>query len=292
MKRVFSNPWSIMLFLAPAFFFYLSFSFIPIFQSFWISLFHIELGSKTWIGLSNYSRMLQDDLFLQSLVHIFILLAIVVIISLPSAFVVAWILSQKIKGSGFVRSVMYIPNLLSTVATGTVWIYLFHNQYGVVNRILSLFGIHETDSLLANPKTVMYAIGIVMAWHSVGFYIILFMVAIQNIPQDILDSAKVDGLNQWQRVRYITLPLIVPTIEITLVLVSTGVFKSFDYIFVLTAGGPNHASEVISSYMYIIGFQYNDLGYAASIGLVLFVLCLVITKLINLLFGNKEAVQY
>jgi raffinose/stachyose/melibiose transport system permease protein len=292
MKRVFSNPWSIMLFLAPAFFFYLSFSFIPIFQSFWISLFHIDLGSKTWVGLSNYSRMLQDGLFIQSLGHIFILLAIVVIISLPSAFVIAWILSQKIRGSGFVRSIMYIPNLLSTVATGTVWIYLFHNQYGMVNRILSLFGIQETDSLLANPKTVMYAIGIVMAWHSVGFYIILFMVAIQNIPQDILDSAKVDGLNQWQRVRYITLPLIVPTIEITLVLVSTGVFKSFDYIFVLTAGGPNHASEVISSYMYIVGFQYNDLGYAASIGLVLFFLCLVITRLISLLFGSKEAVQY
>jgi raffinose/stachyose/melibiose transport system permease protein len=292
MKRVFSNPWSIMLFLAPAFFFYLSFSFIPIFQSFWISLFHIDLGSKTWVGLSNYSRMLQDGLFVQALVHIFILLAIVVIISLPSAFVIAWILSQKIRGSGFVRSIMYIPNLLSTVATGTVWIYLFHNQYGVVNRILSLFGIQETDSLLANPKTVMYAIGIVMAWHSVGFYIILFMVAIQNIPQDILDSAKVDGLNQWQRVRYITLPLIVPTIEITLVLVSTGVFKSFDYIFVLTAGGPNHASEVISYYMYIVGFHYNDLGYAASIGLVLFFLCLVITRLISLLFGSKEAVQY
>jgi raffinose/stachyose/melibiose transport system permease protein len=292
MKRVYSNPWSIVLFLAPAFIFYLSFSFIPIFQSFWISLFHIDLGSKTWVGLSNYSRMLQDGLFVQALVHIFILLAIVVIISLPSAFVIAWILSQKIRGSGFVRSIMYIPNLLSTVATGTVWIYLFHNQYGIVNRILSLFGIQETDSLLANPKTVMYAIGIVMAWHSVGFYIILFMVAIQNIPQDILDSAKVDGLNQWQRVRYITLPLIVPTIEITLVLVSTGVFKSFDYIFVLTAGGPNHASEVISSYMYIVGFQYNDLGYAASIGLVLFFLCLVITRLISLLFGSKEAVQY
>jgi raffinose/stachyose/melibiose transport system permease protein len=292
MKRVYCNPWSIMLFLAPAFIFYLSFSFIPIFQSFWISLFHIDMGSKTWVGLSNYSRMLQDGLFLQSLVHIFILLAIVVIISLPSAFVIAWILSQKIRGSGFVRSIMYIPNLLSTVATGTVWIYLFHNQYGMVNRIFSLFGIQETDSLLANPKTVMYAIGIVMAWHSVGFYIILFMVAIQNIPQDILDSAKVDGLNQWQRVRYITLPLIVPTIEITLVLVSTGVFKSFDYIFVLTAGGPNHASEVISSYMYIVGFQYNDLGYAASIGLVLFILCLVITRLISRLFGSKEAVQY
>jgi raffinose/stachyose/melibiose transport system permease protein len=293
MKRVYSNPATILLFLTPALLIYFFFCLFPIFQSFFISLYHWDiLGSKTWVGLGNYSRMLQDEMLIQSTGHIFTLLVIVVIITIPVAFMLAWLLSQKLFGTGFMRSVMYIPNLLSTVAVGTLWIYLYHNQYGIVNKILALVGIHSTGSLLSNPKTVLYAIGFVMSWQSIGFYIILFMVAIQNIPQDITDSAKVDGLNQWQRIRYILLPLIVPTIEISLVLLITAAFKSFDYVYVLSGGGPNHASEVMSSYMYTVGFQHMDFGYGAAIGLILFVICFVITQIISL-FGNKqEAAQY
>jgi raffinose/stachyose/melibiose transport system permease protein len=293
MKRVYSNPATILLFLTPALLIYFFFCLFPIFQSFFISLYRWDiLGTKTWVGLGNYTRMLHDELLIQSTGHIFTLLIIVVVITIPVAFMLAWLLSQKLFGTGFIRSVMYIPNLLSTVAVGTLWIYLYHNQYGIVNRILGLIGIHSTGSLLSNPKTVIYAIGFVMSWQSIGFYIILFMVAIQNIPQDITDSAKVDGLNQWQRIRYILLPLIVPTIEISLVLLITAAFKSFDYVYVLSGGGPNHASEVMSSYMYTVGFKHLDFGYASAIGLILFIICFVITQMISL-FGNKqEAAQY
>jgi raffinose/stachyose/melibiose transport system permease protein len=293
MKRVYSNPATILLFLTPALLIYFFFCLFPIFQSFFISLYHWDLlGSKTWVGFGNYSRMLNDDLLIHSIGHIFTLLVIVVIITIPVAFVLAWLLSQKLFGTGFIRTVMYIPNLLSTVAVGTLWIYLYHNQYGIVNKILALFGIHTSGSLLGNPKTVLYAIGFVMSWQSIGFYIILFMVAIQNIPQDITDSAKVDGLNQWQRIRYILLPLIVPTLEISFVLLVTAAFKSFDYVYVLSGGGPNHASEVMSSYMYTVGFQHMDFGYAASIGLLLFVICFVITQIISFFGSKKEAAQY
>jgi raffinose/stachyose/melibiose transport system permease protein len=236
--------------------------------------------------------MLHDDILIQSAYHIFILLGVILLFTIPAAFALSWMLSQKLFGTNIVRSLMYIPNLLSTVAVGTLWVYLYHDQYGVVNKVLSALGIHTSGSLLANPKTVLFAIGFVMAWQSIGFYIILFMVAIQNIPQDIIDSAKVDGLNQWQRIRYILLPLIVPTLEISLVLLITAAFKSFDYIFVLSNGGPNHSSEVMSSYMYSVGFLHLDLGYGASIGLVLFLMCLIVTQIVSL-FGNKEEVaQY
>jgi raffinose/stachyose/melibiose transport system permease protein len=293
MKRVYSHPATLLLFLTPALLIYFVFCLAPILQSFWTSLYRWDiLGTKTWVGLGNYSRMLKDDILLQSAYHIFILLGVIIVFTIPVAFAVSWMLSQKLFGTGIVRSLMYIPNLLSTVAVGTLWVYLYHNQYGIVNKVLAVFGIHSTGSLLANPKTVLFAIGFVMAWQSIGFYIILFMVAIQNIPQDIIDSAKVDGLNQWQRIRYILLPLMAPTLEIALVLLITAAFKSFDYIFVLTNGGPNHSSEVMSSYMYSVGFQHMDLGYGASIGLVLFVLCLIFTQIVTFFSNKGEVAQY
>jgi raffinose/stachyose/melibiose transport system permease protein len=291
MKRVLGNPWAAVVFLAPAFLLYFVFSLSAIFESLALSFFRFNLGTLSWVGIANYRRMVGDSLFLSSTLHIFQLLLIVAGISIPTAFFVAWLLSAKGVGSGLARSVMYIPNLLSTVATGTMWVYLFDNQFGVVNRLLRFMGSDIHQSFLSNPHTVLPVIGFVMAWHAVGFYSILFIVAIQNIPSDIVDSCRIDGFTEWQRVRYVTLPLIFPTIQIVLVLAVTGAFKSFDYVYVLSGGGPNRASEVLSTYMYQVGFQHGNLGYAASIGLVLFALSTVISRSVYRL-GKSDVAQY
>jgi raffinose/stachyose/melibiose transport system permease protein len=291
MKKVLGNPWAALVFVGPAFLLYAAFSLSAIFESLALSLFRFNLGALSWAGLANYRRMLTDSLFLSSIAHIFQLLVVVACLSLPMSFAVAWVLASGGSGAGIARSVMYIPNLLSTVATGTMWAYLFDNQFGLVNRILRLFGSDIRQSLLSNPHTVLPVIGFVMAWHSVGFYAILFLVAIQNIPRDVMDSCRLDGFTQWQRIRFVILPLIFPTIQIVVVLAVTGAFKSFDYVYVLSGGGPNRASEVLSTYMYQVGFQHGNLGYAAGIGLVLFALSTVISRLIYRL-GRGDVTQY
>lgn len=292
MQKIYKDYRAIIVLLAPALFFYLVFCLLPIFESFFISLFRWNImNEKTWVGLQNYIDMMSDDVLIRSVKNLFILLIVDIVFSIPIAFMLAWLLTLGLTGTKAVRSLMYIPNLLSTVAVGTLWVYMYHQQYGIVNRILALFHIEMKTSLLANAFTVLPAIGFVMAWQHIGFYILLYMVGIQNIPSDVSDSARIDGVSQWQKIRYITLPMMRPVISVSLILLATGAFKSFDYVFVLTKGGPNRASEVLSSYMYDVGFLQMNLGYAAAMGFLLFIMCFLVIKLISL-FEPKEEIQY
>jgi raffinose/stachyose/melibiose transport system permease protein len=292
MHKIYRDYRAIIILLTPALLFYLLFCLLPIVESFGISLFRWDiLNEKTWVGLHNYVDMLSDDILLRSVKNLFILLITLIVFSIPIAFIMAWLLTMRLTGTKAVRSMMYIPNLLSSVAVGTLWVYLYNDRYGIVNRILALFHIDVNTSLLANHYTVLPAIGAVMAWQSIGFYILIFMVAIQNVPSDITDSARIDGVNQWQKIRHIIIPLIMPVIYVSLILLATNAFKSFDFVFVLTKGGPNHASEVMSSYMYQVGFQQMNMGYAAAIGFLLFVFCFTVVLLISRL-ETKEEVQY
>lgn len=291
MRRVFANPLAAIAFLAPAAVIYFVFSLFAIAESFGLSFFRFNLGTLTWRGLSNYLHLLRDTLFFAATWHIIELLLVVAIIAIPVSFFVGLSLTRGRSASDLVKSIMYIPNLLSTVATGTMWVYLFDNQFGIVNRILHLFGVAIQTSLLSSERFVVPVIGFVMAWQSVGFYSILFFIAIGNVPADITDSCRLDGFSEWQRIRYVILPLIFPTIQIVVVLVVTGAFKSFDYVYVLSGGGPNHASEVLSSYLYTVGFQYGDMGYAATLGVVLFLMSLIISRAIYRL-GRQQATEY
>jgi raffinose/stachyose/melibiose transport system permease protein len=292
MHKIYRDYRAIIILLSPALLFYLLFCLLPIVESFGISLFRWNiLNEKIWVGLQNYVDMMKDDILLRSVKNLFILLITLIVFSIPISFVMAWLLTLRLAGTKAVRSMMYIPNLLSSVAVGTLWVYLYNDRYGIVNRILALFHIDVSTSLLANHYTVLPAIGVVMAWQSVGFYILIFMVAIQNIPVDITDSARIDGVNQWQKIRHIIVPMIKPVIHVSLILLATNAFKSFDYVFVLTKGGPNHASEVMSSYMYQVGFEQMNMGYAAAIGFLLFVICFAVVQLISRL-ETKEEIQY
>ncbi|MFC5652495.1 carbohydrate ABC transporter permease [Paenibacillus solisilvae] len=292
MQKIYRDYRAIIVLLLPALFFYLLFCLLPIVESFVVSLFRWNMmNGKTWVGLQNYIGMISDDVLIRSVKNLFILLVVNIVFSIPIAFILAWLLTLRLAGTKVVRSMMYIPNLLSTVAVGTLWVYMYHPDYGIVNQFLALFHIEMKTSLLANSYTVLPAIGFVMAWQHIGFYILLYMVGMQNIPSEISDSARIDGVNHWQKIRYITLPMMRPVIHVSLLLLTTSAFKSFDYVFVLTKGGPNRASEVLSSYMYDVGFLQMNMGYAAAMGFLLFIMCFLVSKFISM-FEGKEEIHY
>lgn len=214
------------------------------------------------------------------------------IIETPLAILLAIAISGNIKGKRYFKTVYFLPNILSSVAIGLLWSFIYNAEFGIINRLLKSIGLDSFTRLwLADEKTVMGAVIAVICWQFVGYHMIIYLAAIENIPQELKEAALIDGVNQAKMIRYITLPLIKPIVGIDTILMATGSLRFFDLIYVMTNGGPNHASEVIASYMYYKSFRDYQYGYGSAVSVVLLVLCLVVTFLLKKIFKSEE-IQY
>ena len=165
-------------------------------------------------------------------------------------------------------------------------------MFGIINKVLEFLGLGGLTRLwLADKKTVLPSIIVTICWQFVGYHMILYLAAVENIPKEIKEAALIDGVNNWTMIRYITLPLIRHVIRIDTVLMATGSLRFFDLIYVMSNGGPNHASEVIASYMYYKSFRDMQYGYGSAVAMVLLVLCLLITFILNRVF-HSDKVEY
>jgi raffinose/stachyose/melibiose transport system permease protein len=292
MKQVMSNKWVIALYLFPALFLIGVLIFIPLILTGYYGLMDWDgIGAMEFIGLENYVDAIQDEKFWDSALHSF-LLAVFSTLSLVIYLAISLILASKIKGADLLRKIYLIPMLLSSVAIAQLWIKVYNPTNGMLNNILMKLGVENPPAWLAEPSVVLYAIFIPILWQYAGFYILIYYAALKNIPESLVEAAKIDGATPFQIAYKIKLPLIMGVVKVTIVLAVVGSLKYFDLIYVMTGGGPNGASEVMASYMYKLAFSSNDFGYGSAIGFLLLIITLVVTVIVRKITATKEEIQY
>ncbi|UPK43735.1 MULTISPECIES: carbohydrate ABC transporter permease [Paenibacillus] len=292
MDKVMSNRLVAALYVLPALLLLVVLIYIPIVLTGYYGLMQWDgIGAMTFIGLENYTRLLQDGTFWQSAYHTF-LLALFSALSLIGYLMIALVLSGKIKGANLFRKIYLIPMLLSSVAIAQLWLKIYHPSNGVLNTFLEAIGIANPPAWLAEPSLVLYALFVPILWQYAGFYILIYYAALKNIPESLVEAARIDGASPWQIAFRIKLPLITEVIKVTIVLAVVGSLKYFDLIYVMTDGGPNGSSEVMASYMYHQAFRGFDFGYGSAVGFFLLVICLVVTWLLRKATASKDTIQY
>lgn len=291
MNRVMSNKLIITLYILPSFLLIAILIFIPLILTGYFGLMEWNgIGEMRFIGLENYIIAIQDEKFWNSAYHSF-LLALFSTLSLFFYLTISLILSSKLKGTNLLRKIYLIPMLLSSVAIAQLWIKVYNPSNGILNAILLAIGIENPPAWLAEPSIVLYAIFIPILWQYAGFYILVYYAALKNIPESIIEAARIDGASPIQIALKIKVPLIKSVFKVTIVLAVVGSLKYFDLIYVMTNGGPNGASEVMASYMYKLAFTNYDFGYGSAIGFLLLIISLIVTVIIRKLTASEE-IQY
>lgn len=292
MNKVMSNKLYIALYIAPALLLVSVLVFIPLILSGYYGLMQWDgIGAKTFIGLENYINGIQDGKFWSSAYHSF-LLALFSTLSLALYLLVSVILASKIKGADLLRKIYLIPMLLSSVAIAQLWIKVYNPSSGILNTFLRSIGIENPPNWLADPAIVLFAIFIPILWQYAGFYILIYYAALKNIPESLIEAARIDGATPFQIATRIKLPLIKEVVSVTIVLAIVGSLKYFDLIYVMTAGGPNGASEVMASYMYKLAFNSYNFGYGSAIGFLLLIITMIVTVIIRKATATKERIEY
>lgn len=292
MDKVMSDKRIIALYVLPALVLMMILVYSPIAMTGYYGLMKWDgIGEMEFVGLTNYIRLLSDSMFWKSLYHSF-LLALFSVVSLGGYLTIALVLSGKIKGANLFRKIYLIPMLLSSVAIAQLWLRIYHPTNGVLNRLLTSLGVNQIPLWLADPNIVLFAIFVAIIWQYAGFYILIYYAALKNIPESLIEAARIDGATPWQIALKIKIPLIANVIKVTVVLAVVGSLKYFDLIYVMTGGGPDGASEVMASYMYRQAFRSYNFGYGSAIGFFLLLICLIVTYLIRKLTATEEEIQY
>ncbi len=291
MKKIFGNKKSIAVFVLPAFIIYSVFVLFPIGYNIYVSLLRTDLMSPgRFIGLKNYENLLKDKVFVKALGNNVLMVIGSLIAHLPLALLFGNILFQKVKGSHFFQTVFFLPSVICGVAVGMTWTFIYNSEFGLLNKILSAIGRGDLQSAwLADKNTALLCIVFVVMWQFVGYHMVIQLAAMKNISPSYYEAAEIDGAGKWKQFTSITLPLIKPILKVDAVLIITGALKYYDLVAVMTGGGPNHASELMSTYMFYQGFRTLKYGYSAAIGVVLLLLCICSVALSNFVFGKEQA---
>lgn len=272
--------WAASGFLAPAVVLLGVFSLFPALYSLWLSLHRWRGlgGERPFVGLENYARLAADPEFWASLRVTGFYAAGVTGLALALGLGYALLLNGPVAGRALYRVLFFLPVITPTVAAGTVWKYLFDPSQGVVNSLLTSVGI-AGPGWLVDPSWALAAVVVVGVWKRVGFNLIIYLAALQGVPRELHEAARVDGATSWETLRFVTVPLLGPT---TFFLVVTSLiegFQVFDLVYVMTQGGPLGSTDVMGYFLYRNAFSYLDLGYASAIAYALFAVVFAVTLL-------------
>jgi len=238
----------------------------------WMSLHEWKVGAPTtFVGLSNYLRMPNDQRFVESVGHTLYYTILSVVLPLILGTFAAVVFHAKFPMRGFLRGLFIMPMMATPVAIALVWTMMFHPQLGVLNYLLSLVGI-PPQLWVFHPATVIPSLVLVETWQWTPLVMLIVLGGLAAIPSEPYESAMIDGASLWQVFRYITLPLITPFLFIAAMIRMIDAVKSFDIIYAITQGGPGSASETINLYLFSTAFVYYDIGYASAIAIIFFAL--------------------
>jgi raffinose/stachyose/melibiose transport system permease protein len=270
----------IIAFLSPALILYGVFVIYPIVQSTRYSLYDwngLEALDK-FVGFDNFRRAFSDANFTAALRHNVILIVLSLAFQIPFALGLAMLLNTRIKGRAILRTLFFAPYVLSEVVTGVVWRQILRPK-GLLDQVKTTVGLGaHTQGWLSNPDVVLYALFFVISWKYFGFHMVIMLAGLQQIPKELGEAASIDGATSWQKFRYVTLPLLGPTIRVSGFLSIIGALQLFDLVWVTTKGGPIGSSSTMATYLYD-QFRKSLFGYASAVSIVIFVLSLVVALL-------------
>ena len=232
---------------------------------------------RRFVGLQNYADLLHDPYFGIALKNNLLFIVLSVAVQLPLALLLAVAVGSTTRLHRFLRTMLFGPFIIPIVAVGLIWPAIYNPGFGALNSLLThLSPTFESRGWLSDPPwAVIYAIILVACWRFTGFHMVVILAGLQAIPEDIYEAGRLDGATGWQAFRRITLPLLRRVIAVDALLIIVGSVKIFDLNWVMTGGGPNHASEVLATYMYTCAFTLDRMGYAAAIATLMLVLTLL-----------------
>lgn len=237
------------------------------------------ISEMQFVGVDNYLRLFADRLFWKSILNTLTFLIVHIPLQIIIALALAYFLDQKIFFKGFFRASFFLPVIISGVVITMIWQQLYGYESGLLNEMLTKIGIGRVK-WLTDSKIAMMSIAIMATWKNVGLYVILFMVGLQSVPQRYYEAADVEGANQWQKFRYITLPAINPTMFMVVILSTIGGFSLFIEPYIMTGGGPLNSTLSAMLYIYKQAFEYYHMGYSATLG-IFFALIIMIVVVIQ-----------
>lgn len=277
-RRSNRRRWPLVLaFLTPALLLYLVFVIYPIAQGMRYSFFDwngLEALDQ-FVGLGNFKEAFADPSFTGALKHNLIILVLTLALQLPFAMFLAVLLDQNLRGRAFMRMMFFAPYILSEVVTAIVWRQILRPG-GLLDTGISAAGGGADVLWLADPKIVLYTVFFVLSWKFFGFHMILMLAGLQQIPDELEEAAAIDGASWWQTFRYVTVPLLGPTVRVSIFLAMIGSLQQFDLVWVMTGGGPVNASNTMATYMIDWAFRRSQFGYASAVSVIVFFLSLLV----------------
>jgi raffinose/stachyose/melibiose transport system permease protein len=269
---------SVALFLLPALVLYGVLVLLPIIQAGYYSLFKWN-GLKPltdFVGLANYEKALSDPVFIGAVSHNILIIVLSLSLQIPFALGLALMLNRRFRGRAIMRLIFFAPYVISGVITGIVF-QLILLPDGLADRSLEGAGLGSfVQGWLADPSIVMLTMFFIITWKYFGFHMILLLAGLQGIPRELEEAAAIDGASRWQTTRRITLPLLGPTLRVSVFLSMIGALQVFDLIWVTTRGGPVNASNTMATYMIDWGFRRTQLGYGSAAAVILFLMALAV----------------
>lgn len=266
------------LYVAPLILGIVAFQLVPILVSIYISFTEWDgIQPPRFVGLENFRTMLTSDpLFAETLRNTIVFTILAIPLTTMLGFALALLCNQKLAGISLVRAAYFAPYITNVVAIGYVWFWIYHPERGLLNGILGMVGI-DGPAWLASSTWAMPAVVIVSVWQGAGYPMVIFLAGMQGIPEQLYEAAEIDGAGAWDRVREITVPLLTPHVFFVLVTQFITSFQVFGVIYIMTQGGPGHATSVYIYYLYQQAFGSGKLGYASALAWLLFAILVSVT---------------
>ncbi len=290
MKKILSNKKAIALFVIPTVVLMLVIVLIPICISVYYSLLEWDgLGKGTFIGMQNYTELIGDSRFLNSVKNSFLYVLLSLFIQLPLSLILALVISNLKKGEKFYRTAYFIPVVISGVVIGQLWQKIYNGDYGLLNSILGALNLESLQQdWLGQQDTALISAFIPNLWQYVGYHMLIMYAGIKSISPEIQEAARIDGANRLQIAWRVTIPLLKPILEVCVTFSLIGALKIFDLIYVLTGGGPFYTTEVPTVYMYKTIFDSFKYGYGSAISIFIILECILFTMVLKFFFRRKE----
>ncbi|GAB2532576.1 carbohydrate ABC transporter permease [Gracilibacillus alcaliphilus] len=277
----------IFLFLTPAFIITGIFLYYPFIENLLQSFYNTDgFFNSTFIGLDNYIRLWNDEIARTALFNSLELILYVTVFQVGIALILAILVDSITKGAAFYRTTFFFPIVISGAAIGLLFTLIYNYRNGLLNEILVSMGMERV--LWLTEQSSLYMVAIPTVWNYVGFYFVILLTAIQKIPNDFYEAAKLEGITGFQKMFRLTIPLIVTDLKTCMVLAITGTLKIFELVYIITRGGPGNSSEVLGTYMYQKAFEDTAMGYGATIAVLIVVLGLTLAFITNKLLKREE----
>ena len=273
----------VLLFIIPAAVLYLLFFIFPFFQTGFYSFTDWNgFTNASWVGIDNFKKIIQDAVFRESISRIFIWAVLSIIFKVGFALLISYILARTKRGARFFRTIVFLPYVISSSAMCLMFTIMYDKDIGLINMLLRAVGLGGyANYWLSDPRTAFYAVIFIPIYQAVGYFFVILFAAMKDVPTDLYEAGRIDGTNPISEFFRITIPCVWPTLVVCIILAINGAFQNFDYVFIMTYGGPGHSSEVPATYMYKSIFVNSQYGYGSAAAIMLFIITILSTSAVR-----------